>query len=334
MDHNAGHHEHHEGHEGHDEHEEHHGEHEEHAKHDEHHGEHHKHNHTHKGRMIELKQSLLWHIFSRSQPKVKIHSHTREIIAPNSHIRSIPAANLIKYLETINLDNNDLEALPYFPLLCKATLRYNKLRSFPECPHLTTLDLTHNKLRWLPPNLPNLVHLYCAINELSEIPFYPKLIYLNCAWNNLREIPKFPDLKFLNISCNRIKTLPFYENLTTLWAKGNKKIFICNNMPMLKALDCSHCALRHLPYGRKIRYFNCSNNKIKELTLSSKSLHYLDCSNNRITRLPDEIPGIRYLKCYGNKLDERVFKILLQVEVYETAKGHYYYDPDNTKLKY
>ncbi len=132
----------------------------------------------------------------------------------------------------------------------------------------------------------NLKYLYCASNQLSNLPALPEtLIYLSCTNNLLSSLPTLPaGLRTLICSSNQLSGLPALNTgLATLGCSDNQ----LSSLPVL-------------PSGLTKLY--CYNNQLQLLPALPTGLTDLICYNNQLSSLPMLPSGLTALNCSANQL--------------------------------
>lgn len=157
-------------------------------------------------------------------------------------------------LSILSQNISDLTGIEYFTGLAYLNCSDNPLTGLPGLPTLP----------------PNLVKLYCYLNQLSSLPALPpNLLVLYCTDNFLTSLPSFPStLSGLYCSSNQLTVLPVLPN-------------------SLKYLLCDDNQLTSLPpLPSTLLYLYCQNNMLTTLPSLPDYLSYFDCRNNNISCFP------------------------------------------------
>ena len=151
-------------------------------------------------------------------------------------------------LSVLSQNISDLTGIEYFTGLIYLNCSDNPLTG----PGLPTLP-------------PNLIKLYCYINQLTSLPALPaNLLVLYCTDNFLTGLPTLPStLTGLYCSANQLTSLPVLPN-------------------SLKYLLCGDNQLNNLPaFPPTLLYLYCQNNLLTTLPSLPDYLSYFDCRNNK-----------------------------------------------------
>ena len=232
-------------------------------------------------------------------------------------------------LMTLDVSNNQLTHLPYFPnpYLKQIRCANNKLTSLPLFPEsLLSLDCSGNKIRFITgfpralveltlnsnpikrlPALPiHLQKLSCVNDSLLALPALPDEInYLNCSNNMLMKLPKLPaQLSKMIFDHNRLFYLPQLPYLLQECSVVGNNLVRLPNMPeYLEVLDVSHNQLDSLstlpPHLSVLRF---SNNKVTSVFSFPPSLSEIDCRNNLMSEFPKLPRRLAILKMKGNSI--------------------------------
>jgi len=160
----------------------------------------------------------------------------------NLNITEIPQEflepSITNYINTINLENSNLEELPSgilkFPKLSRLFLGNNQISTFPneiqKLRYLIELSLINNKLESLPPEIGNLVKLETLNLENNKLESLPP------------EIGNLVELKTLNLQNNKFNDIPlrkvFIETNKRRYYNNRMKIDLSgNNIPPTKLSD-------------------------------------------------------------------------------------------------
>ena len=85
--------------------------------------------------------------------------------------------------------------------------------------------------------------------------------------------------------------------------KNKIKLNIIESLDNLKYLDCSNSNLIELTFvSNSLKKLKCSNNNLTEMNNLPCCLEFLDCSHNQITNLNFLPENLKYLNCSYNKL--------------------------------
>uniref|UniRef100_A0A7S1PI64 Leucine-rich repeat-containing protein 40 n=1 Tax=Percolomonas cosmopolitus TaxID=63605 RepID=A0A7S1PI64_9EUKA len=185
----------------------------------------------------------------------------------------------------------------------KLVLANKKLDQFPSValsfPSLTVLDVSGNSIPELPADtfmqLESLVVLNVSQNQLKSIPAeifsLQSLKELYCARNNLRELPLLPSsVEILDASGNvglhmpsEMSALVSLREAHLAFNKWDRfPIEVVQQCKNLEVLDLDSNLIRVVPaeqlleYGRKLRYLILSNNNIKQLLPTLGGMTWLE----------------------------------------------------------
>ena len=274
-------------------------------------------NYEGKGVLIHLPQG--WGYFPINQENTI--EGAASIDARDKGITNVKGLEMFVNLKDLNVDGNNLTALPVTPykslekLSCQNTqLTYLNLTNNRE---LTQLNCSDNQLTTL--NLANqtkLTGLDCENNQLTSLTLAcsDSLTTLRCGENKLTSLnlSEYKKLNTLYCGTNRLTSLTLpkgdalrkvycYENkLTTLDVSGNTVLthlyLYCQNNS-LTSLNVKNC-------GRLLD-LNCQQNKLSELDLTDNTaMTDLDCSNNVLTALNvSKNRNLRWINASYNKLE-------------------------------
>jgi len=203
----------------------------------------------------------------------------------------------LKWLEELNLMNNDLKQLPdwigNFPKLTMLDLCGNELTSLPDSigklSKLKRIDLGSNRLQTLPETFGNLKSL--EEFELLETHNHPAL---EAKWGQGSWFSRLPD-SFGNLSSLK----SFFVSDTRL--TGLPESF--GNLKSLRVLWIQECMTRDFYFPASMKNLTA----LEELGLSAldrlpdfigelKNLTRLDISHNKLEVLPDFIGNLKKLK--------------------------------------
>ena len=125
-----------------------------------------------------------------------------------------------------------------------------------------------------------------GIESLNGLEWFTSLEYLYCAYNQLTELPALPgNLKYLSCSDNRLAELPALPD-------------------SIQVLLCYSNQLAELPeLPASLSELNCDWNQLTSLPTLPDSLVYLYCYDNRLTELPELPPNLMWLDCGRNKIE-------------------------------
>lgn len=195
-------------------------------------------------------------------------------------------------------------------------LRKINVHSYPEFTYLKKLFIDHNKLSFLPDAqyLPNLEHLTCSYNCLTQIPYYPKLTFLNIAGNQIHNCNQYhgSNIKYFDCSFNENFVMDFYlPHCKDLYINDTKlKSIDFNLLPVLQVLDCS-------------------NNELTEIN-NCQNLIEINAQSNRLVKLPPMDKLIRLMADYNKIVIMRTYPNLISVNI---THNHLIRINDQPKLK-
>lgn len=217
-------------------------------------------------------------------------------IPPKNFINLIGIENFSKLLY-LDFHNNNIYNLNILTLL----------------PNLKHLNCSNNNVSNLPENMPKLQELICSNNNITYIPssYSEKLTKLICDFNRITEIEEMPKLKILNCNNNEIIKLPNYiRHLQTLSCDNNNLIEL-PELPELTHLSCNYNKIIKLPeqVSKNIFDVRCCNNKIEKIPESYKDVRILHCYYNKINEMPNELTNVISLLCNNNKLSSLPLKM-------------------------
>ncbi len=140
----------------------------------------------------------------------------------------------------------------------------------------------------------------------EDLTYFSELLYMDVSENFLPLFPfgALPKLRELRIACNRIKKIEElfgFNQLMYLDMSYNQLQYQCvehlYDLPMLKELDLSGNALRHLPSDLFrfeslekfiLQYNKFDDNQLFRSFATMPALRYLDVSNNYFSSFPSE----------------------------------------------
>lgn len=247
-------------------------------------------------------------------------------------LKEIPKSiTKLKNLEYLDISHNQLKEIPFF-------LTDLKKLAFLDCSHnqitdadivpsqlkkLKGLNLNHNQLTKITANFPNVENLYLENNQITKIDllhFCKNLKSINLSDNQLNfiDIPygeSLKNLNLLNISNNQFLDIPSFldhaENLTSLYASGNKLKFVPNlkNKEYLSILDLSNNNITFISdqdknavvFGDRMKSINLSKNQLTMIPESFGQLTNLEeinlsknnFSNEEIEKIKEMFPSFR-----------------------------------------
>ena len=230
-----------------------------------------------------------------------------ELTINNGNIKSVVGIESFVNLESLDLDNNAIEAID--------VLNLSKLTVL-SCEYNTLTDIKIN-------GLSGLINVYCRYNNLSTINLSglsslvvlatdhnPSLASLDLSALSNLQVLDIGDCNFLIINLDNNTNLTqlycsanklYYLDVTklskldTLWMRGNQipSINLTGN-PMLNSFMCDNTneptlvKLSTIYFGdnKNLEYFNVNSNYLQELDLSkSERLSQLHCTGNQLKRL-------------------------------------------------
>lgn len=216
--------------------------------------------------------------------------------------------------EELNLEHLGLSVLPEIPEgVEELNCRYNMLTKIPKLPSsIKYLNIGCNMISSIDYNdLPEgLEYLSCHNNSLTKMP--PRLpislkILIVCD-NKITELPEGLCMSYLEYFRCRNNSITTITNLPVTL----KSLYCCYNPILrfdglpdnLKTLMCTHCGLREITCGlpRKLKKFDCSNNKLTSLPLLPSGLKSLDCNDNFLHLLPALPNTLEWLLIQNNRL--------------------------------
>ena len=214
-------------------------------------------------------------------------------------------------LETLDLANNELEALPpNIRNLRIVNISQNRFNFIPKMVEkalisyssLTELYLSNNNIKTIPQSFSHLVELHTlAIDSNSIAEFnveFPKLTHLNLMCNKItsfRNPPKY--LVYLNLNFNFLSSLDFSsETITSLLLSGNNITTISDtaSFPSCIVLNLSHNRISNIPPLAPI-FPN-----LAQLGLSYNYMHFLP------TQIPSRITALAFSNNYITSLGEEI----------------------------
>ena len=114
------------------------------------------------------------------------------------------------------------------------------------------------------------------------------------------------DIKKINVIGKGIDHLPNlsrFKKLKYLNCSNNKLTYLPPLNKNLKELFCSNNQLTSLPpLNKKLKYLYCCNNHLTSLPYLNEKLNGIYCSNNQLTSLHSLNKKLKYLCCSNNKL--------------------------------
>lgn len=97
------------------------------------------------------------------------------------------------------------------------------------------------------PYLPDTYKLYCNNNlKITILSEMPNMIELYIALNNIKKIPKMISLRYFNARNNKIRNIFYCENIEVICITSNR--------------------FKRLPYFPKIKILSFEDNKIKDIS--------------------------------------------------------------------
>jgi hypothetical protein len=232
-------------------------------------------------------------------------------------------------LMSLDVSNNQLTALPYFPNPYLRQIRCvnNKLTTLPLFPEsLLSLDCSGNQIRFitgfpralveltmnsnpikrLPPLPIHLQKLSCANDSLYSLPSLPDdITFMDCSDNMLLKLPKLPaQLSKMIFDHNRLFFLPRLPYLLQECSVVGNNLVALPNMPdYLKVLDVSHNNLDSLStLPPRLSVLRFAHNKVTVVFSFPGSLTEIDCRNNLMSDFPKLPRRLAILKMKGNSI--------------------------------
>lgn len=236
--------------------------------------------------------------------------------------RSHRYPDLDRYNDTTYYDEDD-ECLD----LGYQLLRKINIGSYPEFTYLKKLFIDHNKLSSLPDAhyVPNLEHLTCSYNCLTQIPCYPKLTFLNIAGNQIHDCKQYhnSNLKYFDCSFNENFVMNiFLPRCRDLYINDVKlKSIDLELLPMLQVLDCSNNELFEINGGQNLVELNVQSNHLIQLPFMNNLIRLMadhneiitmrtypnllsaNVTRNNLIRIHDQ-PRLKKLIAYNNKINQ------------------------------
>lgn len=102
----------------------------------------------------------------------------------------------------------------------------NNLRELSGTGDLVELYCSNNKLEQIIDSMPQLRHLNCSRNKLSNLPKIESIKVLNCSHNNISYIPRWQYLRQLSCSYNQINIISMLRNLHVLDCRFNPVVLL------------------------------------------------------------------------------------------------------------
>lgn len=209
----------------------------------------------------------------------------------------------LSYLYCSNNQIKSLKGIGNSVYISRLDCSNNEICSFEEVilnDKLTFLNCSNNQLKSLKglENVYNLANLNCSNNKiysLKEIGYCDELAVLDCSNNQIQSLKDIKNLYYIeNFNCSNNQISSFEgsfqgdENFSSYTPKRNMVVH------------------DFLALGMKLKYLNCSNNKITSLKYFqiAFSLIKLDCFNNQITSLNGLENAVRLynLDCSNNQI--------------------------------
>ena len=114
------------------------------------------------------------------------------------------------------------------------------------------------------------------------------------------------DIKKINVIGKGIDHLPDlirFKKLKYLNCSHNKLTFLPFLNENLKELNCNNNHLTSLPHlNENLKELNCNNNQLTSLPHLNEKLNRIYCSNNKLTSLPPLNEKLKHLCCSNNQL--------------------------------
>ncbi|KAL7719192.1 Leucine rich repeat / protein phosphatase 2C domain containing protein [Entamoeba marina] len=253
-------------------------------------------------------------------------------------------------IETLFIENVELESIESIPDCKELSLQSNKLTSLPNLnSRIETLNLKNNYLTKIPNHFTKIKKLDLTNNLCTSIPFLQtSLHFVSIAYNELTEFPKtittLQHLKYLDLSKNKIVTIPkkikYLTNLQQLRLSCN---YICY-LPKEISENRLYQIPQHLPISLKTLLISSNHitaipDVLTTLTLNEidiscnqiislgcltciDSLKEINCSYNHIKRVPKEIFLLKQLLRFNvtGKYCTRCPRIKKKIMVVATLK--------------
>jgi hypothetical protein len=221
----------------------------------------------------------------------------------------------------INLSSHNLSELPYESLIkyksiTELNISYNSIydlyegntKTYELPLNLINLNMKNNKMEYMPKRIPkSLKYLNIHNNQITKLSkFNNNLTNLNLGYNRIKniEIDNFPTvINELLINNNRLMYFSFSDIMknNTIEKLDVSNNFIYNDVDfisnIIKYFNCSDNRIKNIcKLPELIKYFNCSSNLISEIQYFPRTLHSINISNNNILELSKSILCCNNLK--------------------------------------
>lgn len=210
-------------------------------------------------------------------------THILHLFMSYSKIRTLPDISDMTSLETLDIANNELGAIPKLPKSITEVIAHdNKLSYFTnDVPKLLRLDLSNNKITKLGQydNLrklyisnncihsiycvyPHLEELICSKNPISQLPDMPRLVHLECSDTSIHRIFDYMNLRYIisdRSSLSKLERIPKLERLEII----DSQVTNLSYFPTLKSILIS--AKSKISASPEYRITGFSENKAADI---------------------------------------------------------------------
>lgn len=243
-----------------------------------------------------------------------------EMAIINCSNRGLKKINEIdKNVKELDCSINMIEIIPQFNIITKLFCERNELTVLPDMPELVELHCENNKLTKIICG-PKLRYLYCGFNKIKTIELCNTMQVIHCEFNEITDfLIKIPNAKYIvnELKCNNnnlTKIDQFYIN-TSLDCSSNKitsidvdpdgytnvnAIYIKCSYNLIEKLRLPCRMIEKSAYEFKVKYLDCSHNKLKHFSDTTRSDGFIDCSHNELS--DGVMINFRHVKCNNNKI--------------------------------